>query len=80
MIVLPPKNADRATAQAANLVWNNLARQVNLRVSTRAQQLEDVIPVYGIAWNKAVINHLATNRIKDFLTLLRRPELLPRKE
>ena len=79
-IVLPLKNADSATAQAAALVWNNLARQVNLRRPTRAQLLEAVIPVYGIAWNKAAINHLATNRINDIPTLLRRSEVFPKKE
>ena len=80
MIDLPLKNADSATAHAATLVWNNLARQVSLRGSTRAQLLEAVIPVYGITWNKAVINHLTTNRINDILTLFRRTELFPRKE
>ena len=79
-IVLPPQNADNATAQAATLVWNNLARQVNLRSSTRAQLLEAVIPLYGIAWSKAAINHLATNRINDVLSLLRRSELFQKKE
>ena len=79
-IVLPPQNADSATAQAATLVWNNLARQVSLRSSTRAQLLAAVIPVYGVAWNKAVTNHLTTNRSNDILTLLRRAELFPRKE
>ena len=80
MIVLPLKNADSATSQAAALVWNNLARQVGLLGSTRAQLLEAVIPVFGIAWNKAVINRLTTNRINDILTMLRLSELFPRKE
>ena len=79
-IVLPLKNADRATAQAPKLVWNNLARQVNLRRPIRAQMLESVIPVYGIAWDKAVINYLATNRINDIPTLMRRSEAFPKKE
>ena len=79
-IVLPLQNADIATAQAATLVRGNLARQVNLRNSARCQLLEAVIPVYGIAWNKAVINHLTTNRINDILALLRRSEVLQKKE
>lgn len=48
-IVLPLKNADSAHAHAAKLVWNNMARQVNLRNSTNAQMIRDVIHVYGIA-------------------------------
>ena len=72
-IVLPLKNAEIATAQAATLVWNNLARQVALRNSTSAQRAQAVILVYMIAWNKAVINHLAANRLNDIRTMMRRP-------
>ena len=75
LIVLPLKNADSATTQAETLVRNNMARQVALRNSASAQMRQSVIPVYVIAWNKAVINHLATNRIDDILTLLRRHPL-----
>ena len=79
-IVLPLKNADSSTAQAATLVRNNLARQLNLRNATSDHLLEAVIPAYAIAWNKAVINHLATNRSNGMLTLLRRSEVFRKKE
>ena len=58
---------------------NNLARQVAPRNSTSAQLAHAAIPVYGVSWEKAVIRHLATNRINDILAMMRRSPSSPKK-
>ena len=81
-IVLPLKNADHATAHAATLVWNNSASQVRTRDSMMGKTLQSVGLVDGvsIAWNKASIYHLTTNRIDDIPTLMRRTPSCPTQE
>ena len=73
-LVLPLKNADSATAQAASLFWNNLARHLAIRDSAKTQLLQAVIAAYGSPWDKAVINHLMPNRINDIIS---RCDLIP---
>lgn len=77
---LPLKNADSATAHSSTLVWGNMARQGHIRDSTNAQMFRAVVSAYWVAGDKAVILHLATNRVNDIPTLMRRSQPFPTRE
>ena len=54
-IVIPDVNRDSAVGAAAVLIWNNLIRVATDRETPACRLSEAIKPVYGIAWNRAVI-------------------------
>ena len=54
-IVIPDVNRDSAVGAAAVLIWNNLIRVATDRETPARRLSEAIKPVYGIAWNRAVI-------------------------
>ena len=57
-----------------------MARQGHIRDSTNAQMFRAVVSAYWVAGDKAVILHLATNRVNDIPTLMRRSQPFPTRE
>ena len=73
-------NRDFAVAAAASLVWSNLSRSIAGTLTPAKKIAQAIIPVYGIAWNKAVITQLnRAENMDPILCKLRNP-LLPRSE
>ena len=72
-------NADTATADAAQIIWDNMACQVNSSTGTAAKLKTAVTAVYGITWGRNVITAVSTDgvcRVLDFL----RNSSIPRQE
>ena len=70
---------DLATAQAARLVLNNLAKHLFCRSTTRKQLIEALIPVFGIRWDVRVLRRIGTKRLLELLCALRN-SAVPRPE
>ena len=76
---LIPEKVDTATAAAATIVWDNLARQINSKTGTPDKLKTAVLAVYGLTWNRAVLAAVSTDRICNVLALLRNSSI-PRQE
>lgn len=77
--VAPAENYDLAVGAAATLIWANLERvAADPQASTR-KLIQSIRPLYGIAWNRAVIIQLKTERMNPLVCKLRN-SLLPRTE
>ena len=76
---LPRRDADSAASETAGLVWGHLARQVADPTATAAKLARALDPVYGVTWNRAVINSDAvggTGGINRVFCLLRNSPLV----
>ena len=71
----PVHNADIATAAAANLVWDNVARQVGMPIMSASAMSTAIRPAYGVVWNRTIIDKVATKRINDELSRIRNSAL-----
>ena len=78
-IVTPDVNRDSALGAAAALIWSNLIRVVADREAPARLVSQAMKPVYGIAWNRAVIKLVKGEVANDTLCKLR-GSLLPRRE
>ena len=72
--VISPANAHAATAGAANLVVDILARQVSDRSAPGKQLCLAVMPMYGIAWGRKAIGAGATDRLNKICCILRQSQ------
>ena len=68
---LPVENLDAAVAAAASVVLETMSRQVGQRDISARELSHALIPVYGLTWNRAVINCVAKDSINNLFGRLR---------
>ena len=76
---IPGENRDLVVGAAASLVWANLERVAADPLAPARKLIQAIRPVYGIAWNRAVIIQLGTENTNPLFCKLRN-SLLPREE
>ena len=72
---VPPRNADIATDAAANLIWDNVARQIGMPKMSASAMSTAIRPVYGIVWNRTIVDKVDTKRINEELARIRNSAL-----
>ena len=77
--ILPVENLDTAAAAAGKVVMEKLNRQLGQRDISARELPQALIPLYGITWNRAVINLVAKDSINQLFVRLRNSPL-PRAE
>ena len=76
--MIPGSSADIVTAEAAKLIWGNVARQVGMPNMSASEMCTSIRPVYGIVWNRTIVDNVATKRINDEPARLRNSALPPK--
>ena len=80
MSSIPPvENLDAASASAAKVVLEKMNRQMGHRDISAIELSQSPIPLYGITWNRDVINLVANDSIINLYVRLRNSPL-PRAE
>ena len=77
--VLPAAKRVSAIRAAASLIWPNMERQISDPLAPAARIIQAIRPIYGIAWNRAVVMQLKTENMNPVFCKLRN-SLLPRPE
>ena len=77
--ILPVENLDTAAAAAGKVIMGKLNRQLGQRDISARELSRALIPLYGITWNRAVINLVVKDSINNLFVRLRNSPL-PRAE